>query len=94
MKTPKAKQVVRFFGLWGFDDIFTTITRRSDTRLQLFLTITELVEKRNNIAHGDFAEEATRSEVAKYRQTVATFCERVDRSLARKLKRLGVRNPW
>ena len=47
------------------------------------MKLTELVERRNNIAHGDFGTEATPREVRDYRKTVAIFCDRVDRRLAR-----------
>ena len=86
MKTPDPREVIRFYHLWGFNDVFGRITRRSHTRRQFFLKLTELVEKRNNIAHGDFSTEATAGEVREYQRTVAMFCDRVDRHLARKLR--------
>lgn len=95
MKSPKPQEVIRFYRLWGIDDIFTAITRRPHTRQQLFLKLTELVEKRNNIAHGDIATETTANEVREYQKTVAKFCDRVDRRLARKLRvSLSVNCDW
>ncbi len=86
MKSPLPKNIIRFYGLWGFEDIFTSITRKRHTRRQLEFKLTELVEKRNNIAHGDFSTEATADEVREYMSLVAIFCDRVDRQLARKLR--------
>lgn len=95
MKSPMPKKVMRFYQLWGVDDIFRSITRGASTRQQLFLKTRELVEKRNNIAHGDIGTETTRKEVRVYRGTVAVFCDRADRQLARKLKGpLRVGCPW
>ena len=95
MKSPMPRKVVRFYRLWGVDDIFDAITRKASTKRKLCLKMTELVEKRNNIAHGDIGTETTRKEVREYRETVAAFCDRADRQLARKLKGpLRVGCPW
>jgi hypothetical protein len=95
MKSPMPRNVRRLYQLWGVDDIFRSITRRTNTRRQLFLKMRELVEKRNNIAHGDIATEATANEIREYQATVAVFCERADRLLGRKLGGpLGVGCPW
>ena len=95
MKSPKPREVVRFYRLWGINDIFDAITRKASTKRKLYLKMSELVEKRNNIAHGDIGTETTRKEVREYREIVATFCCRADRQLASKLKRpLRVGCPW
>lgn len=88
MRTPNPEQVQRFYGLWGVENIFAAITRASHTRTLLRLKIKELVEKRNNIAHGDFTVEATSQDVASYIRVVRTFCGRADRRLSRQLGRL------
>jgi|SRR5215216_762096 len=95
MKAPKPESLVRFYRYWGIQDIFAAITRRPTTRGSLRLLVQELVDKRNNIAHGDFSAQATRSDVRRYSHTVLTFCERADRVFARELRRLsGTTVPW
>ena len=95
MKSPMPLQLLRVFGLWGIDDIFARITRKSHTRGRLFYRLTELVEKRNNIAHGEFRVDATRSDIEAYQDAVRVFCRRADAALARALKqRLGIMDAW
>lgn len=95
MKSPMPKQVIRLYKNWGIENIFNSITRKSHTRRRLYLKITELVEKRNNIAHGDFSEEATAMEVREYRGAVRIFCGRLDRKLATTLRiSFGIQSGW
>lgn len=86
MKSPTPESVIRFYRVWGIDNIFRCITRKASTRRQLFLKMKELVDKRNNIAHGDIATETTPAEVREYRAIVAVFCARADRRLGRQLR--------
>lgn len=95
MKTPKTKQLVRYYKLWGIEDIFADITRTPITKHRLLLKLDELVEKRNNIAHGDIHADATPKDLTEYILTVKNVCERADRRLARALRKdLGVSCPW
>jgi hypothetical protein len=95
IKSPKPFEVIRYYELWGINDIFTSITRTPHTRGHLFRKLTELVEKRNNIAHGDFSTEATPNDIREYQNNVKNFCTRADRYLARKLRNsLGVNCTW
>jgi RiboL-PSP-HEPN len=95
MKAPYPESLVRFYGLWDIDDVFSAITRKANTRSALWLTIKELVDKRNNIAHGDPTAEATQGDVRRYRGSVAQFCERVDRRMAHAISRtFGCGTPW
>ncbi|WP_352966074.1 MAE_28990/MAE_18760 family HEPN-like nuclease [Mesorhizobium sp. M1312] len=65
------------------------------TRSRLWLGVQELVDMRNNIAHGDFAAQATQTDVIRYVQSVITFCERADRVFSRSLGPLcGGASPW
>lgn len=94
MKAPNVKSLRRAFQIWGIEDVFKAITRSSIHRGRLILRIDELVDKRNNIAHGDFTVEATYLDVAQYRAAVHKFCTRADRTLARKLHTFTKTIPW
>jgi hypothetical protein len=85
MKAPNPKSLTRAFQIWGTADIFDAITRTAVTRSRLWKRINELVEKRNNIAHGDFTVEAQSTDVTEYITAVRKFCERSDRQMARNL---------
>jgi hypothetical protein len=85
----------RYYRYWNIDDIFTSITRRPSARGQLWLGVQELVDVRNSIAHGDFAAQPTQRDIQRYLNSARTFCERVDRALARALGRLTAGDrPW
>ncbi len=94
MKAPTAKNVIRAFGLWGIPDIFRAITRKPIHYGRLRLRIDELVEKRNNIAHGDFTVEATYLDVVQYTSAVRRFCTSADLRLASQLSRTLHTRPW
>lgn len=95
MKAPKPQSLVRYYKYWGIADIFTTVTRSQGAKGRLRLGIQELVDMRNNIAHGDYSAQATQSDVRRYLNSVRTFCERSDRALARALARpLQGTIPW
>jgi len=94
MKAPTPKNLVRFFRIWGIDDIFSQVTRKKVTKAALRLRLGELVDKRNNIAHGDFAVEATYLDIVQYVSAVKTFCIRADARLARQLTSVIGSTPW
>lgn len=95
MKTPKPQNLVRYYRYWGIPDVFTAVTRTPQTRNRLWLGVQELVDKRNNIAHGDYLAQATQVDVRRYLSSVITFCERADRRFAIQLGRLAaVQRPW
>lgn len=95
MTTPLPKELVRYYGLWGVRDVFSSITRTSHTRSDLWLRLEELVRKRNAIAHGDATSEATKADVMAYLRASMTFCTRADRLLATQLAALlGTVVPW
>lgn len=94
MKAPTSKSLVRAFRLWGIENIFATITNKPTHRQRFFLRIDELVEKRNNIAHGDLTVQATYLDIIQYRGTVKGFAERADRALARQLAKITCTRPW
>lgn len=96
MRAPTCKAIVRVFRMWGIPDIFSAITRGQINRQRLWLRISELVDKRNNIAHGDLTVEARYLDVAQYASTVKLFCRRVDKRMARQLRSLAgaASVPW
>jgi len=95
MKSPSPQNLERYFRYWGVKDIFAAITRASHTRSELWLRIDELVGKRNNIAHGDLATEATHTDISAYQTAALTFSDRTDRLLGRAVGRLlGQRSGW
>jgi len=88
MRAPSPRYLVRYFRYWGIENIFYSITRTSHTRTELQLRIEELVQKRNNIAHGDLSIEATHTEIDLYRNVTTVFSERSDRILGRAIGKL------
>jgi hypothetical protein len=95
MKAPKPESLVRFFKLYGIENIFNAATRKKATRGALYLGIRELVEKRNNIAHGDAQTEALPTDVTRYLNAVSKFANSADGSLARALKKIAsTAVPW
>jgi hypothetical protein len=95
MKAPTPKSLVRYYRYWEIEDIFSAVTRAAHTRTDLWLRIEGLIRKRNHIAHGDLAMEATAADIRSYRDAALCFCERSDRQLARALGRLlACPVPW
>jgi hypothetical protein len=95
MKSPTPDALLRYFGYWEVVDVFGAVTRKTANRQKLRLFVKELVDKRNNIAHGDAGAVATRADVRRYLGTVKTFCARADRVLARAIaKQCHVARPW
>jgi hypothetical protein len=94
MKAPSPQSLMRAFRLWGIEDIFGDITRTPVNKARLRLKLGELVDKRNNIAHGDFTSEATYLDVVQYISVVRKFCESADKRLARQLRFLIGSRPW
>jgi hypothetical protein len=92
MKSPTPKNLIRYYAYWGIGDIFTAITRRPHTRSNLQLRLGDLVQKRNNIAHGDPTVDATRADLIEFENAVRVFCDRADAQMARQLGRL-LHNP-
>lgn len=95
MKSPTPDAVVRYFRMWGVEDVFVAITRRASTRGIMRARLEEMVTKRNNIAHGDAGESASLGEVREYLRTTRSFCRRADARLAREIARItGGSRPW
>jgi hypothetical protein len=95
MKAPTIEAIIRVFRIWGIGDVFSAITRTAVTRSRLVLRINELVDKRNNIAHGDLTVEATHQDVAQYSSAVRLVCTRVDRRMARQVSIIArCTPPW
>jgi hypothetical protein len=96
MKSPKPKEVIRFYRQYGIPDIFTAVTRKKSARQRLFLDAKELVEKRNLIAHGDASTEALPGDVTRYLWAVEKFARSADGVLSRAIKRIikGATAPW
>jgi hypothetical protein len=95
MRAPHPKALVRFFRLWGTDDIFSAITRKATSRTTLWLSVQGLVDLRNNIAHGDYAAQATQQDVRRYMRSIEDFCDRADRHVAAVVARqYAIPRPW
>lgn len=96
MKAPYCKEVVRLYRQFGIPDIFSAATRKPHTRSRLWLNLSELVEKRNNIAHGDSQTEALPSQLTQYISSVQTFTASADRVFSKRLKSLSSTDtsPW
>jgi len=95
MKAPHPKDLVRFFRLWGLDDIFKQITRKESSRKTLWLGVQGLVDLRNNIAHGDYTAQATQADIKRYMRGIRDFCERADRHVSMSIaKQFSVPRPW
>lgn len=95
MTTPRPDQIVRYYRYWQINDIFSATTRRPDTRSYYWLKIGEVVEKRNNIAHGDITTDATRADVRQYTAAVEEFSRWADSVLSRQIGRiLSIAKPW
>lgn len=95
MKSPKVKDVIRFYALYGVGNIFEAVTRTTAGRQRLSRELGSLVDIRNGIAHGDQTVQPVRSEITQYSNAVKDFCTRADRCLGRQLSSLsGHAEPW
>jgi hypothetical protein len=95
MKSPQTKAVIRFYALYGIDDVFGAITRSSTGRQRLARELGSLVDNRNGIAHGDQTVQPQRTELTEYAKAVKDFCTRADKRLSSALCALsGQAPPW
>lgn len=96
MKAPNPKSLERFYRLYGTQNIFEKVTRTQGAKSALYLGIRELVEKRNNIAHGDVQTEALPTDVTRYLSAVSKFANSADKQMARLLKYMSASGdrPW
>ncbi|NEE01193.1 hypothetical protein G1H10_13550 [Phytoactinopolyspora halotolerans] len=95
MKSPKPRDVKRYFLCFGEEDIFSRITRSENTRRDLFRHLQGLVDSRNGIAHGDSTVQPLPTDITEYCSTVLKFATRVDRVFSRLLARIArTSHPW
>lgn len=95
MKSPKVKDVIRFFQALGIPDVLTEITRTEHHRRRLARSLQALVDSRNGIAHGDATVQPLPVELTEYAAAVQDFGARVDRALSKALVRLSQAGlPW
>jgi hypothetical protein len=95
MKAPQPKNIKRFYTLYGVPDVFAAVTRSTQSRRRLYLDLTELVEKRNSIAHGDASVEALSVDVTRYLASVVKFASSADKVMARYIRKISGRaSPW
>jgi hypothetical protein len=93
LRAPKPDELRRYYRYWNIEDIFKRITRSPTERGKLILGVQELVDIRNNIAHGDFTAQPTQADIQRYIRSARTFCLRSDRQLAQALGRLTANSP-
>jgi RiboL-PSP-HEPN len=95
LRAPRPGDLQRYYRCWDIEDIFSRITRTPSARSKLWLGVQELVDIRNNIAHGDFTAQPTQADIQRYTVSARTFCERADGQLARALGKLTIGDrPW
>lgn len=95
MKSPKVRDVQRYFESFGVPRIFDQITRSEQTRRHLTRSLQALVDSRNGIAHGDATVQPLSSDLTEYIRGVITFASRADRVFARRLGTMGgAVDPW
>jgi hypothetical protein len=95
MTAPHPDNLQRYYRYWSIQDIFSRATQSAPERTELWLRITDLVSKRNAVAHGDATAEATKSDVMSYIEAVTTFCTEADLVLSDQLvDLLHVPAPW
>jgi hypothetical protein len=95
MKAPKAKEIIKYFRLFGIQDIFASITHTTAGRNRLVRGVEGLVDSRNGIAHGDQTVMPVRTDLTVYVNVVRDFCSRADRVLCKELAQLtGQGAPW
>jgi hypothetical protein len=93
LRAPKPDDLRRYYRYWDIEDIFKRITRSVTERGKLILGVQELVDIRNNIAHGDFTAQPTQTDIQRYIRSARMFCLRSDRQLARALGKLTANAP-
>jgi len=66
LRAPRPGDLQRYYRYWDIEDIFSRITRTPSARGKLWLGVQELVDIRNNIAHGDFTAQPTQADIQRY----------------------------
>lgn len=94
MTSVDVKSLERYYAMWGIDRIFNRITRAQHNRNEICRSIESLVAKRHNIAHGDYGETASKSDVTRYLKGVKVFCTRSDKQLVKRISKICGVNPW
>lgn len=95
MKSPKIDDILKFFKLFGINDIFAMITVKKTGRTRLIRGLAALVDSRNGIAHGDQTVMPESTELTTYVYVVRDFCTRADKALGTSLRRMTkLAAPW
>jgi RiboL-PSP-HEPN len=95
MKSPKVDDVIKFFRLFGIQNIFDRVTTKNTGRSRLTRGLAALVDNRNGIAHGDQTVMPERTELTTYVHVVRDFCTRADKALGKSLERMtNLAPPW
>jgi RiboL-PSP-HEPN len=95
MNAPTPRALLRYYRYWAIPDIFSTVATSPTHRSELWLRLSDLVDKRNAIAHGDTQAEATKIDVEAYVGAVEAFCAGADLALSDQLIDLfHVPAPW
>jgi hypothetical protein len=95
MRAPTPENLTRYYRFWSIQDIFSAVAESPAQLTELRLRLTDLVDKRNAIAHGDVQADATKADIDLYLDAVISFCSGADGVLSDQLIDLfDLVTPW
>lgn len=79
MGSPKIANVLRYFKQWNIEDIFSFCSLPRPVEVKIRIRLKELVEKRNDIAHGNYNTSSDAASIKEYIACLTVFCTIIDR---------------